>query len=141
MFCRKELEILSSFENNKSFGLRPGLNQTKRPAVAHNVRITVYSIFKQATFHLSQPYLLGLVLDYIVDDTEDAIPQWRGCVYAILLVLSGLLYILCNMQAHYLCQLLGMRGRAAYSSAIYRKVSVHILIELSFFFSPSPSFQ
>lgn len=81
----------------------------------------------QEVFRLSQPYLLGLLLDYVTDDDEDdVIPKWRGCLYASLLVLSGLLLIVVNMQAHYSGQLLGMKCRAALSTAVYHKVSASI---------------
>ena len=72
---------------------------------------------------MCQPYLLGLFLDYLTDDSpDDAVPQWRGVLYAVQLVVVGFLFITFNMQAHYSGQLLGMKFRSALSTSVYRKV-------------------
>lgn len=62
---------------------------------------------------------MGLFLDYI---TKDRTPDSLGYIYAGLVILSAIVYILSLTFGCYMAELFGMRTRAAYSTVIYREV-------------------
>ena len=82
----------------------------------------IYSF--QEFVRLCQPFLLGLVLDYITDINQDnAIPDRLGYTYAALLTVSIVINVFLHIHSYYMGEAVGMRIRSAYTSLIYEKVS------------------
>lgn len=84
-----------------------------------------YSLISQDCCRLCQPIAVGLLLDYI---TKDRTSDRLGYIYAGLVILSALAYVLFSTFGCYLAELFGMRTRAAYSTVIYGEASLWIAL-------------